>query len=550
MKKTMIALLLALAMLISVMPMGMADEVEREPVTLNFSGVLGTDWNDYPENSQAKYLKDTFNVTINVVDMSERKEAMMASGDLPDLFLIEANEMAPLIESNFVIPLDDLLVEYGPDIIPDVEGMWDYLKVAMGDGEHIYAITGFGLPAGELDLSGNFETQDWGLNVVWSRYKALGCPEVDNSIDSLYNLMVDLVNVQPTTDDGLPVYAIAYPTIEMRGRSLYASQLFAEYSATDFCSIDLYTGDLKMLYTDPDSSIWQHEYLYWKLNQVGLLDPDSFLMDFDADSLKAVNGQYVATFYHDITGNATRTAAAEGTLDGFQFIPVKGASVWKGSDGLYGGRNARLISAKCEYPERVIEVLNWVFSEDGARARHSGFEGETWDYVDGVPTLNEKAIEAYQDMNDFYYESGLAWGWNAGKEGKNSDGYGQNLFEEYDYLKNNMSAQEKDVEAYYGKHMGLVIQEKVESGEMVSQAILDWTVINQLSTLPDDLQRILNEVDATLNEGMVACVLSADEATFCATRDALIEQVKAMGMEQVEEWYANGYNELMAAKAE
>lgn len=548
MKKTMIALLLALAMLISVLPMGMAEEAEREHVTLNVSGVLQTNWNDYPENSQAKFLKEKFNVTLNVIDFSERKEAMMASGDLPDMFLIEAYEMAPLMESQFVLPLDDLLKEYGKDIIPDVEGMWDYLKVAMGDGEHIYAITGFGLPAGALDLSGNFFEQNWGLNVAWDRYKELGCPEVDNSIDSLYNLMVDMVNLKPTTDDGLPVYAIAYPTIEMRGRGLYAGQLFAEYSPVNFVGINLKTGELNRLYTDPESSIWQHEYLYWKLNQAGLLDPDSFLMDFDADSLKAVNGQYVATFYHDITGNATRTAAAEGRIDGFQYIPVKDSSIWAGSDGLYGGRNARLISAKCEHPERMMEVINWVYSPDGARATTSGFEGETWNYVDGVPTLTAEAKEAYEQMNDFYFESGMAFGWNGGRGEKNPDGYSPNLFDEYEYKKESMSAQAKDVEAYYGKHMGLVVQDKVAEGYMCTQAILDWTVINQCATLPDDMQRILNEVDAVMNEGMVACVLAPDEATFYASRDALIEQVKAMGITQVEDWFINSYNELMAAK--
>lgn len=59
------------------------------------------------------------------------------------------------------------------------------------------------------------------------------------------------------------------------------------------------------------------------------------------------------------------------------------------------------------------------------------------------------------------------------------------------------------------------------------------------------MQRILNEVDTVLNEGMVQCVLAADEATHFATRDALIEQVKAMGMERVEECFVSSYNALM-----
>lgn len=550
MKRTAIALILVLAVVMSFsnLPLAMADGSTLEPITYTIAGLISTQWNDYPDNAQALYIKDTFGVTFNVIDISDRKEAMMASGDLPDMFIIEAYERQPLIESGFIIPLDDLLEEYGPNIVPDIDGMMDYLRDAMGDGEHIYGLTGFGQPAGAINLNGEPMTQDWGLNVDWERYAALGYPEIDGSWDSYYNLMVDMVNVKPTTDDGLPVYAIAYPTIEMRGRALYAAQPAGEYSFTSYMGVDCWTGELKKYYTDPESSVWQSEYMYWKLNQAGLLDPDSFMMDFDADSLKAVNGQYTATLYHDITGAATTLKATENVAGGFQYIPTPGCCLWAGSDGVYGGRNFRPISANTKSPERLIQVLDWVYSAEGARAIESGFEGQTWNYVDGVPTLTDEAITAYETMNEFYYQSGLGFPWNGNNSiNEHKDGYKTCLFNEESYIDLHLTALQKAVKEHYGMSMGSVAQKMYDEGKITCQAIVNMQALNAMPALPDDLQRILNEADAVLNEGMVQCVLAPDEATFIATRDSLIQQVKDMGIEQVEDWFITKYTEACAA---
>lgn len=517
-----------------------APAADLEPITVTMAGLIPLNWNDYPDNAQAKYIQDTFGITIEIVDISERKEAVLASGDLPDVFIIETNEVAPLIESGFIIPLDDLLLEYGDNIFPS-EDVKDYQREAIFDGENIYGLTNFYIEG----TSGSLWTQSWGLNVDWERYAAIGYPEVKADVDEIYQVLVDMVNVNPTTEDGLPVYAIAYPTIEMRGQSLYGSSPLGYYSSNNFTGIDCWTGEISLLYTDPDSFLWQFNHMYWKLNQDGLLDPDSFAMDFDADSLKAVNGQYVSTLYHDITGNATRLKAAEGVAGGFQYIPMEGSCLWTGADFSYGTRNLRCISSKAEHPERIMQLLNWVYSDEGTRLITSGIEGETWDYNDdGEPILTDEACEAYQQMNDFYYDSGLAFRWNGGFTGEHSDGYDVNLFGELNYLQRNETALEASVREHYGMSMVEVVEQMVEDGKLCTQGTPDMRVINALGTLPDDLNRILNEVDATMIEGLVQCVLAEDEDTYFAMRDALIEQIIGMGMDQVDDWFVTNYEEL------
>jgi ABC-type glycerol-3-phosphate transport system substrate-binding protein len=537
--KKVFALLLVLVLMASAVPFAMA-EGDLEPITITVAGVLPITWNDYPDNSQAKYIKDNLGITIQVIDISERKEALMASGDLPDIFIIESNEVQPLIESGFVLPLDDLVAEYAPGIFPS-DDVLNYQREAMGDGEHIYGLTNYYVEG----TAGSLWTQSWGMNVDWERYAAIGYPEMTADVDSLYQVMVDMVAVKPETDDGLPVYAIAYPTIEMRGQSLYGSSPLGYFSSNNFTGINCWTGELEMLYTNPDSFIWKFNHMYWKLNQDGLLDPDSFLQDFDTDSLKAVNGQYVATLYHDITGNATRLKAAEGAAGGFQFIPISGSCAWTGADFTYGNRNLRCIASSCKYPDRVMQLLNWVYTPEGTRLITSGIEGETWNYEDGVPMLTADAIEAYQQMDDRYYNYGLAFRWNAGYTGNAADGYNVDLFKEVAYLAQNATALEKSVAEHYGMYMVEKVEKMIEAGEMCTQGTANMRVVNALATLPDDMQRILNEVDQVMNEGMVQCVLAPDEDTYFAMKDALIQQIKDMGMEQVEAWFITNYDELM-----
>lgn len=537
MKRLLLALILVLTLTVPFCPASLG-ESEREVVTFHVSGILSSKWNDYPDNALAQYLKERFGVQFEVIDMGDRKDAMMASGDLPDMFIIEANEIAPLISAQFLCPLDDLLAEYGPDIYP-TEDILQFARDSIGDGERVY-----GILARYIEDCGQW-THQWGLNVDWARYKELGCPEVQASVDDIYQVMKKMVELKPTTDDGLPVYATAYPTIEMRGRSLYASSPLGYYSANNFAAINCNTGELELLYTNPDSFLWQFEHMYWQLNQDGLLDPDSFMMDYDANSLKAVNGQYVATLYHDITMNYTNLMAEEGKAAGFQYIPIEGSCAWTGADFTYGARNVRCISAKCEHPERLIEVWNWLSTPEGGRIAGSGFENETWKYVDGVPTLTPEAIEAYQTRNEYYYTSGMGFEWNSAYNGVTNDGHKANLFEDSTYRLQNLTAMELDVQKTYGKIMDDIVHEMIDEGKMCTQGTPNMRVINALSILPDDMQRILNEVDAILNEGMVQCVMAPTEEEFYATRDALIAQITDMGMEQVNDWFKSNYDELM-----
>ena len=64
----------------------------------------------------------------------------------------------------------------------------------------------------------------------------------------------------------------------------------------------------------------------------------------------------------------------------------------------YQAANALVISANCEYPERAMELIEFMTSDEGARLVRTGVPGEDWDVVDGEPELIGKRLENFTSM--------------------------------------------------------------------------------------------------------------------------------------------------------
>lgn len=55
-----------------------------------------------------------------------------------------------------------------------------------------------------------------------------------------------------------------------------------------------------------------------------------------------------------------------------------------------GGNRLWAIGADCEYPERVLELIEWLSTEEGAIISNYGPKGLCWDYnADGIPEMTD-----------------------------------------------------------------------------------------------------------------------------------------------------------------
>lgn len=137
----------------------------------------------------------------------------------------------------------------------------------------------------------------------------------------------------------------------------------------------------------------------------GILDPDYAVMDKDTMFEKLSSGQmmtvkdnnsFIARTYNPSLAQIDENAYFD-ILDPLvnedgvarDFRPVK--DWWD---------NVAVVSSQTKYPERVIEMLNWLYTEEGSLISNFGVEGEQYDMVDGKPVYKQELIDQYANADD------------------------------------------------------------------------------------------------------------------------------------------------------
>src|SRR5699024_4655658 len=108
---------------------------------------------------------------------------------------------------------------------------------------------------------------------------------------------------------------------------------------------------------------------------------------------------------------------------GFMLAPIQDQKIFSYGANVYGGTQFIGIGSKAEQPERIAELIDWLYSTEGALANTSdtqgsaGIEGLTWEMNDdGLTELTDfgkKAlIDGEADMPEEYgggtYKDGVS----------------------------------------------------------------------------------------------------------------------------------------------
>ena len=123
-------LAMTLCALMIIAPMsGLAEEVTISAMIQSSSGILPPEENFVIDGIEAAV---GFNVDIMVSatneDYNTRKAALTAARNLPDIISLSRVELAEMVENGAVIPLGDLLEQYGQNVLAD-KGCTDVLPL-------------------------------------------------------------------------------------------------------------------------------------------------------------------------------------------------------------------------------------------------------------------------------------------------------------------------------------------------------------------------------------------------------------------------------------
>ena len=501
---------------------------------------------------------------------SQKFSVLLAGGDLPDIvysnYAQQGVDSASLISSGQLIPLDDLIEEYGPNIKANFPVRLEFSKKYASNGQDkIYYIPVLCYEEDPEHPDISYTIENVGLEVRWDVYRAIGCPEIETT-DEFLEVLKEMQDYARENDlaDGKQIYAIS-------GWSDWGLWPWWLANARELGWLDLNNNVIvnrETLETDiiyNTDAFWDSLAFYNKAYNMGLVDPEAFTMKNDQFWEKCHNGQVLMTYASWQSENMNKTLVANGHADwGFEKLPHDGYPFISGVNSTnaplgQGIEYATAITTSCEYPEKAMELIDFCNSEEGARLLYSGEEGVHWQYEDGKVVPTEEMKEKIKTDSSYTTSTGVTlYNKLSGMRDIQvmSDGAPANIFLSNEEKANNMLDIDKDYCEYYSEKLGgeylypgMVLNDLKEKGELASQS--EYLLFTSLVQNPsDETLNIIDQCNQYMNVQGVKAIMAADEDEFAAVREEAMEQLDAMNLPQATEEMKQLYDEAKAAAEE
>jgi putative aldouronate transport system substrate-binding protein len=405
---------------------------------------LGEDKGDYPinisvftvqplqqppaDNKIFKWIEEKFKVTftwdIAVAQKDQKIGVMIASGDYPDLIELDGKKF---IEAGAVIPLEDLIDQYGPNLKKHYASAWEKMK---SDDGHIYCLPNWGV------LDGRDQSTWYGDSAMWVQkavLKEFGYPKI-TTVDEYFDLLAKYKERYPTIN-GMPTIAYTILTYDWRAFCLINPPNFlAGYPNDGNGTVDPKTHKYQVFLYQDISKRW-----FKKLNELnakGLIDRSCFVDNYDQYLAKLSSGRVLG--FHDQAWQFQNASTSLTNQEMFERTWAPLPIVFDSSiTPRY--RNRPLpnittgfgISVKAKDPIRLIRFMDQQLAEENQRVLHWGIEGEDWQYDENkVPYRTEEQRKQQEDQVWKLKNKADIWYSTAPKmRGSFSDGYSCELAE-------------------------------------------------------------------------------------------------------------------------
>ena len=544
---------------------------QDEVVTLKMFIRNQSKYTGLQEDPVAKYIEEKLGIRIELtVDSSlgnttaqtstfnELLATKLASNDLDDIMDFGSpsgnpeilNNLNRAVEAGMIIPLDDLVAEYTENLSTDprLTIRNDYRREHMYNDGKFYSVGGWG-GMGLDQLPG---AANW---VRWDLYKEMGYPDVETDEDYL-EMLKEMQDSYPETPGGEKVYAIGGAFADPQGmgdgfvnRDYPLSKGYEPLEGNYAVYLNHATKQVEAPLQDPDSFFWNGVKLYYKANQMGILDPGAVTMSSAEYTEKINKGAYLSAV------NGWQVMNKEAILDGLGmkdagYMPMRpledvvSLSVYW--ESVVGG-NEFAITSKCKYPEKAIQFLDWCMSEEGSRMITQGAEGMAYTMDGDVPSVTQQSLDdnagGTVDMAETYGKWKYA-GINAFQHiDVDSNGY----YIQPEQIPNvdNYSAVKKDALSFYGTESftDYFTQYKNRAGEKLPNVI--WsTYTSGIGSKPDDIKQKYAQINEYMYKQIFKMIYAKDDAEYEALQNEAMEKVGELGVRDVVKWYQDRFAQL------
>lgn len=498
----------------------------------------------------ADILKKKFNVELNIIPEGDGVfETRMTSGNLGDIVVWGAdNDKYPLaVKNNLLFGWEDdnVLDEYGPYI---KKNMPDALKknkeltktITNGASDKLYGF-GANVALNSKDHESFFYTWD----TRWDLYKKLGYPKVKN-LQDYHKMLKNMQKLCPSDDSGNKVYAVSLWPDWDDAMVMYVKAMATAYYGYDELALGLYDPTNGKYHDALEENGPYLEMLKWfnDLYQDGLIDPDSMTQTYDEMIAKVQNGGTLFSIfnYSGSLGYNTKEHTSAGKLM-YCMKPEDASPIVYGMN-TQGGDRIWSIGAKTEYPEKCMEIINYLATPEGRMTMEYGPKGYTWDYDDqkhayltdvGMKCQNDKNTTMGGGYKGSYHDGELqinnvTWSLDASNPDSDGETYNKESWASYN------ATPSSDIEKDWRDKTGCTtINEYMEKGKYTVAPGTSFSKETQDTTL----KTTWNQVTTEIKNSSWKAIYAKSDKKFDSIVAGMKKSAKKYGYDKCVEWSRN-----------
>lgn len=544
---------LAVSMLIPglvIAPAQVHAENEKVTITFGISDCTMEDGIHTEEFSVLKKIAEETGVEFDFVNYDTNKfRTLSHSGDLPDLFVMADSSMAnSLIEAGYVQGLNDLIEEYGPNVAAAYAAPIEYETKVYGDT--------YFFPYGIYSEDGDPYMYLNGTKGFFSRYdiyKAIGSPEITDSREGYLDVL-----------EQMQAYARDYYGDE----NIYAFSSWNDWALWPYicvypCTVgyaDLMdinhlvnseTGEFQDIFLDTDGVFWDGIEFFNEAYQRGLFDPEGLVQSYDQYTEKLQTGKTLVSFISWMDPDASML----GEDACFAILP-NSAKLMMNLTPVQLQMGNRLtmsvgISSNCKNPEAVIRLYNWANTTEGMRTLANGVQGETWDYVDGVPAFigtyaadylfSDDDLVSYTDYHNDYPTgidgthmfNFIRYLTADGEKGIAEDGYPYKLMNMPEYVALTQTVGERKFAEDFGCTYPGEVYKKWKGEGLLDYTTNYLTIPAQLLDPPsDDVSVVENKAIQYFMANVGDVILAESNEAFETAKQEMVDEMVSLGLDE------------------
>ena len=467
----------------------------------------------------------------------EKTNAILASGELPDLMYVTRDNLDVMIEAGMVLNLEDYL-----DQMPHVTEK-EELQTAMNYARE-FESGGTGILYGMPTVVGG-KTLEYGITknmtvVNWEYYYGIGCPEVKDQWQ-LLDVMEEMLKAYPVGDDGVQnqgTYLNAGSDTEYWA-NINQYLKWCGYEPTELKYLlesDMINAEYKSILED-DSKYKEGLKWYNQAYRRGLLDPDSISTDRQTQKAKVVNGHAMVT---------------SGTLQGYSgYMPIylDGQKIYQESwNSVYGNKYLLVINAKSKNIDAAVAFMDMLADTDAYFQVVNGPEGDAVWYLDedGVCRLQQEYIDNYGNGEETVLADGetlALWSTPWVIDDTNMDGSYVGPDGEVRSLKTEKWSEIMDIKydtdtwKQWREFSGydFYVNQVMDAGNYYLTSDLDY--ITNFASIPDDMMKLTIDAirDVVVNASWKMVYAESDE-DFESLWSQMVQDCNDLGAQDIIDW--------------